>query len=672
MISRLSALVYGSSLLVSGALSQAQSTGTLGGLMSGMDVNQMAPEYEAKAAVLRAAPVQSYDFTKASLSDVLRFLATDAKINFISVDEDSEEATKVVTFNISGSPFMVLETLCKAHGLALIPDNGMWYIRPADDRELVGKGYEIRFNALEKVEKVTTKSAAPSGGGLLNASVDLQGAQETYKVLPSELIRDIRMILDLPPDDDMERTGGGAAGALGLGGAGNVPGATPEDITPGNELSATHRPKVLWKSDSNTLYVVATRLQHMWVEGYVLSADKEQAQIAIEVKFVETSHDPSKELGVDWSGTLGQNGTFWQAGKRTIDPTTGLRTLERERVSNSGGGFRGDLSHLFDEGDLNDSVRNEFKFPLSVYSAQDISFKLRALLNDTDTKTTSYPRMVVSNNREAIFRSVVNQPVLSSASSVSGGGGGASTEQIEYLPIGTVLNILPKTMAEERVNLNIGITVSSIIGEQVIAGNPYPVATSRVYNAPVVVEDGYTVAISGLDEAREKQGQTGVPLLARIPIIKYAFSSKSREKNHKNLMIFITPNIIDPRGGGLPEEPQSVVPRRPDALMPKKPKIDASGQLAGGPDSVPGALAYLSREIHVIKNTINESRQTDVESQKLTDMKKALNTVEQQVEQMIIQYPDKDAILSQALTDIQALSTEIGSLKAMMFQKAYY
>ena len=55
-------------------------------------------------------------------------------------------------------------------------------------------------------------------------------------------------------------------------------------------------------------------------------------------------------------------------------------------------------------------------------------------------------------------------------------------------------------MADNRINLNIGITVSSIIGEQVIAGNPYPVATSRVYNAPVVVDNSYTVAISGLDE----------------------------------------------------------------------------------------------------------------------------------------------------------------------------
>jgi len=121
--------------------------------------------------------------------------------------------------------------------------------------------------------------------------------------------------------------------------------------------------------------------------------------------------------------------------------------------------------------------------------------------------------------------------------------------------------------------LNIKVTVSSIIEKQMIAGNSYPVATSRVYNAPVEVNDGYTVAIGGLDEAKEKTTDKGVPLLGRVPVLGYLFKSKGREKNHKNLMLFITPTLIDPRGGGLPDEPQSVVRQRPAHLMPQKPSI---------------------------------------------------------------------------------------------------
>ena len=45
---------------------------------------------------------------------------------------------------------------------------------------------------------------------------------------------------------------------------------------------------------------------------------------------------------------------------------------------------------------------------------------------------------------------------------------------------------------------------SDIVGTEVINGNPYPIASSRVYTAPITVESGYTVAISGLDAAEER------------------------------------------------------------------------------------------------------------------------------------------------------------------------
>ncbi len=631
---------------------------------------QMAPEYEAKAAELRAAPAQTYDFSKSNLGDVLRYLATDAKINFISLDDESRQANQVVTFNITGSPFTVLETLCKAHGLALIPENGMWYIRPADDKELIGRSYQIKYNPLEMVEKMPVGTQA-SGTGIMGASIHLQGAQETFKVKPSELVRKIRQVLDLPPEDETGQNAATGIQAM----AAQATGQSGSGAEGQGAVEEQRKPKVLWESDSNTLYVVATRLQHMWVEGYLSIADREQAQIAIEVKFVETSHDPQKELGIDWGGTLGQEGTFWQTTETKYDPTTQMYDVKRSQVPNTSGGFRTDVGNLLNIRNLNGIEQVPWVHPMaSVFSYQDLSLKLRALLTDSDTKTTSYPRMVVSNNREAVFKSVVNQPVLSGSSSQAGGGGagGVTSEQIEYLPIGTVLNILPKQMDAQKVSLNIGITVSNIIGETIISGNPYPVATSRVYNAPVVVDSGYTVAISGLDEAREKEGQSGVPLLSRIPIIKYAFSSKSRSKNHKNLLIFITPALIDPRMGGLPEEPVSVVPRKPEVLMPRKPQIDPSGQLAGGPDAVKNAVDYLDRECQVLDRTIKEARHRSEDSQKLTDMKKALNTLEQQVEQMSVQYPDKAAMLSGELVRISKLQSMVSSMKVQTWKKAYY
>lgn len=637
----------------------------------------LPPRYEERAQALRDAPAQMFDFQKSNLSDLLRFLALEAKISFISLPEDSPEANRYVTFSINASPFSVLETLCKVHGLALIPEeNGMWYIRPADDRELTGKSYTVRYNAGERVENITEGVGGGGGtnsGTIQQASVDLQGAKETFRVKRSELIKDIREILDLPPEVEGSATGGAAmGGGMGALGGGAPGGAQAMAMNNSNDLSLAHQPKVIWKSDSNTLYIVATRLQHLWVEGYLAATDKEQPMVAIEVKFIETSHDPTKELGIDWSGTLGQTGTFRQTTETSYDDEHKRWVIKYNQAPNKEGGFRMDAAQLFSMSDVGQFAKSTMWPGAAVLTSQDLSFKLRALLSDQDTKTVSYPRMVTLNNREVVIRSVLNQPVLDGSAAISGGGSAATSQSITYLPIGTVLNILPKKMEGDRVLLNIKVTVSSIIGEQIISGNSYPVATSRVYNAPVEVNDGYTVAIGGLDEAKEKTTDTGVPLLGRIPGLGYLFKSKSRAKNHKNLMLFITPTLIDPRGGGLPPEPQSVVPQRPGQLAAKKPQVDGSGQLIGGPDAVPGTVAYLTRECDVIQNTISENRATEEDSKKLTEMKIALNQLESQVEAMAGLHPDKSAVLTQASVDIAALHERVGSMKIQVLKKKFY
>lgn len=98
---------------------------------------------EAQAALLRAARPQRYDFAKADLGDVLRFLATDADIKFISLPEDHAAAKKLVTFSIEDSPFSALETISKANGLMLVLDRGVWHIRPSNDADLISRSYPL-------------------------------------------------------------------------------------------------------------------------------------------------------------------------------------------------------------------------------------------------------------------------------------------------------------------------------------------------------------------------------------------------------------------------------------------------------------------------------------------------------------------------------------------------
>lgn len=276
--------------------------------------------------------------------------------------------------------------------------------------------------------------------------------------------------------------------------------------------------------------------------------------------------------------------------------------------------------------------------------------------------------MVTLNNREVAIRSVVNQPVLGTSSSASLGTGATSTASIAYLPIGTVLNILPKKMDADKVLLNMAITVSTIVGTEVISGNPYPIASSRVYNAPVEVDSGYTVAVGGLDEAKERVGESGVPFVSKIPILSWAFKHRERSRNHKNLLLFITPTLIDAKDGGLPAEPQSVLPQRPMAELPTKPHIDGNtGALVGGADSIPNAVAFVQREFTKIKQTVTEGRITPEESKKLSELKTAVDHLKEQTEAIMLNDPS----VGGEYQSLQTLSSDILHLRYDIFKRKY-
>lgn len=661
--------------------------------LAGQDISLMrlnSPQYETEAAKLRAIPPRPYEFSKAMLGDVIRFLATDAGMSFFSLPDGSPEADRLITFTLNASPFQALETLCKANGLALVPDGGIWYVRSADDKELIGKAYMVKHNSMEKVSKVSAgggsaismpQSSSSGGsdggsgaGGVTSGGVDLQGARETFRTERSELINDIRAILDLGP----ENPSNGGGGLVALAGAGFAEPTAAAPVGPAANgvpldiYGNVRKPKVLWKSDSNMLYVVATRLQHMWVEGYLAAADKPQAQIAIEVKFFETSRDPSKEFGVDWSGTFGQSGLFRQVEDVVTNPETGNSVVTTTKIPQTEGGFRTDLSNLLTIGDLNQAAKTFMAPSTAVLSAQDVNIKLRAMLKDQETRTVSYPRMVTTNNREVVIRSVVNQPVLGGSASTSLGTGSTTTSSISYLPIGTVINILPKRMMDDKINLNLAITVSSIIGTEVIQGNPYPVASSRVYSAPVELNNGYTVAVGGLDEAREQEGEQGIPVLGKIPILGYAFKTKGKAKNHKNLMIFITPSLIDVRNGGLPEKPQSVLPRQPEELMPKTPRIGEDGGLVGGINAIPGGILFLQRSSDELKQTILEARGTKDDYARVDELEAAVKKLGTEVDHYLAAQPDKWEELNKYKWQLAGLLDDVKKHRRALFKKSYY
>ena len=606
-----------------------------------------SPLYEKAAQPLRSAPIKEYEFDKASVRDVLRFLADDSGIDFVAMPEEGNDGAKLITFSLKKSPFSALETIAKMNGVTLVYEDEIWHMRPLSDKSLIARTYKIRFNTGEinnssgssisngqSTNFGSSYNGSTSGynsgssysNGNYNGSssgigqIGLNRMNNTFSTTAEDLVQAVKGIVGI-------RTSGInhiiAPGVNSVGNFGKL--ESPQNSStispaqhfgrPSSNESKSNGSQVIWNSDNNSLFVVANIQQHQLVEKYLETVDKPQPLIAVEVKFFETTKDPRKQMGVDWSGTMD-------------------------------GGYGLSLSGLSSNIDLN-KIQNTDMPMTAILSGPDVQAKVLALVKDRETTTVSYPRVLTKNNREVAIQSVVNQPVLSAQSSTTPGVGGTTTSSVSYLPIGTSINVLPKRLEDGRISLQVLITVSSIIGSEIIDGNSYPVASSRVFTAPLEVESGYTLAIGGLDEASDSREGAGLPILSKIPLLKHGFKSDNKTHSRKNMLIFITPTLLDPKSGGISETPISEIPMRGNRVVQKIPSVKANGSLVGAINSISSAMKWIEKEHSIIKQIVREKRGSKKHSDRLDALNNSVIILQNQIAEHLVSNPNNKKAMEQ-------------------------
>ena len=132
-------------------------------------------------------------------------------------------------------------------------------------------------------------------------------------------------------------------------------------------------------------------------------------------------------------------------------------------------------------------------------------------------------------------------------------------------------------------------------------------ASTRVFTAALSVTSGYTLAIGGLEEAKDEKQRNGVPFLKDIPLLGEAFKSKIRSQLKTNLIIFITPTLLPSKGTeGIAKEPESTIPVAPGE--PEPPSFTIDGMLVGGSHSLDNAVSWVVRRHKYYAQIVKESR----------------------------------------------------------------
>jgi len=329
--------------------------------------------------------------------------------------------------------------------------------------------------------------------------------------------------------------------------------ARAKEIAPlvASQLASKDPPQI--DERTNTIFFRETRSNIDNVRKMLVQIDKPTRQVMIEARLVEVAANPKQGYGINWGGVVGGVGspkTFSYSGTDSVrNKTTGQLITDDFTLGNSQNG------NLF--GNLGKLALGQF----AILTVPQMSATLEALNEDSDTEFLANPRVVTADNQQAKIEIIRNQPVPQlnfneqTATAVFGG--------FQDKTFGNKLIVRPSVNKDNFITLSVKPEISNKVSDFHFIFNGAdvfsPIIDTRTLDSNVLIKSGDTLAIGGLLSDQATKARTKVPILGDIPLLGYVFQSRENERVKRNLLVFVTPTILDQRyGTGLEDQVSGV------------------------------------------------------------------------------------------------------------------
>lgn len=298
------------------------------------------------------------------------------------------------------------------------------------------------------------------------------------------------------------------------------------------------RGSVTVDSRTNTLLVsdISSKLQS--VRDLVARLDKAVRQVMIDSRLVITSSSFNRTLGAEFGLAFGGgfgNGNAWSAGGAGTEGG-GQSTIASDiRDGNSLGSssLSNRLGVSLPAGTTNGTPGS---FGVSILGKDIlVDLELQALQSEGMSEVISNPKVVTQDGYKALVSS--GQEIPYSSSSANNG------PNTEFKDAKLSMDVTPHITPNNRVGMEIHITKDSVDTSTTVNGEP-ALDTNEI-NTKVDVDNGATVVLGGIYQQTQSITTNKVPLLGDIPIIGNLFKNTNKEFDKDELLIFITPRIID-------------------------------------------------------------------------------------------------------------------------------
>ncbi len=177
----------------------------------------------------------------------------------------------------------------------------------------------------------------------------------------------------------------------------------------------------------------------------------------------------------------------------------------------------------------------EFTIPIAKLGDLGLlDLQLNALEKEGHAKLISSPELMTLNRKAAVIESGQEVPYQQQT--------GEGNTTVAFKKAVLRLKVIPQIMPNHRVLLNLAVNQDKV-GTLTVNGVP-AIRTQRL-NTQVLVKNGQTIVLGGIFETVNSQQEEGVPLLRKIPLLGVLFRRRTRVSERKELLIFVTPMIIN-------------------------------------------------------------------------------------------------------------------------------
>lgn len=267
--------------------------------------------------------------------------------------------------------------------------------------------------------------------------------------------------------------------------------------------------RIVADESNNAILVMASAQDYQVIESALKRLDVIEAQVLIEASILEVSLSDELSYGLEW----------YIKNKNVLNGREGQALLDLNSGSGIGAVIPG--------------------FSYSLVGGNGVEAVLNALASDSKLNVISSPSLMVLDNRTARITVGDQVPVRTETATTEGG---VIIESIQFKDTGVQLEVKPRINAGDLITLDIRQDVTDAGAQDAATGQRS--FRQRNIQSSIAIQSGETIMLGGLITENAIEGESGVPVLSKIPLLGALFGRSTESNRRTELVVLITPKVV--------------------------------------------------------------------------------------------------------------------------------